>query len=48
MGDAHGENECAILSETVPSWVHDVVVKVIDSDVMANIGRKCVGAVPKK
>lgn len=27
VGDAHGENECAILSETVPSWVHDVVVK---------------------
>lgn len=26
--DASGENECAILSETVPSWVSDVVVKV--------------------
>jgi len=28
VGDAVGENECAILSETVPSWVNDVVVKV--------------------
>jgi len=27
VGDAVGENECAILSETVPPWVHEVVVK---------------------
>ena len=27
VGDANGENECSILSETVPTWVYDVVVK---------------------
>lgn len=29
VGDANGENECSILSETVPSWVYDVVVKKV-------------------
>jgi len=27
VGDASGENECSILSETVPAWVFDIVVK---------------------
>ena len=28
VADAVGENECAILAETVPQWVYDVTVKV--------------------
>lgn len=28
VADAVGENECVILSETVPHWVYDVIVKV--------------------
>lgn len=28
VGDASGANECSILSDTVPGWVYETVVKV--------------------